>query len=383
VNSASGSIDFFISYTGADTAWAEWIAWTLERDGGYTVCFQLWDFVPGTNYLLKMQEAAARSKHTIAVLSPAYLEANFTGSEWASAFVRDPKGIHRRLIPVMVETCQPDGILAPIVSIRLMGLDEAAAREALLQGVSDKPRSARLPTFPGTTRAPGPEVSISHTEVSPAFPVALHKAAMLHKAPADKTPAAERLTYVPWTPLTTDLPVSWDEAVPSGAGAPAGERLELHLLPVVPNLVQDLRRLPAALLVDAGRDAGLFPASATVITETSKDHVAALLADTAGLCVTGDGRRSGWLTLPFTEESTLPTAIADGVAKLVAITALLRPPLQGRVAFGVAISSVRGTTRILPPRNWLPSRYLASHVQQVAAELAEQFTGGAPGTLKA
>ena len=379
MNSASGSIDFFISYTGANTAWAEWIAWTLERDGGYTVCFQLRDFAPGTNFPLKMHEAAARSKHTIAVLSPAYLEANFTGSEWASAFVRDPKGIRRLLIPVMVETCQPDGILAEIVSIRLMDLDEAGARETLLQGVSDEPRSARLPTFPGTIRTAGPEDYISHTEMSPAFPATLHKAAIPRKAPADKIPAAEPPTRVPWTPLTTDLPVPWDKAVPSGVGVPAGERLQLHLLPVVPNFVQDLRRLPVALLVDAGRDGGLFPASATVTTETSKDHVAALLADTAGLRIAGDGQRSGWLTLPLTEESTLPTAIADGVAKLVAITALLRPPLQGGVAFSVAISSVRGTTRTLPPRNWLPSRYLASHVKQVAAELAEQFIEGALG----
>src|ERR1700733_4196982 len=124
VNSASKGIDFFISYTNADSPWAEWIAWTL-RDGGYAVSFQPWDFVPGTNFPLKMQEAAAHSKRTIAVLSPAYLEANFTGSEWAAAFVRDPKGIHRRLIPVMVETCEPDGLLASIVSIRLMGLNEA------------------------------------------------------------------------------------------------------------------------------------------------------------------------------------------------------------------------------------------------------------------
>ncbi|MGH7505627.1 MAG: toll/interleukin-1 receptor domain-containing protein, partial [Longimicrobiales bacterium] len=26
-------MDFFISYTGADVAWAEWIAWELEKEG--------------------------------------------------------------------------------------------------------------------------------------------------------------------------------------------------------------------------------------------------------------------------------------------------------------------------------------------------------------
>jgi hypothetical protein len=31
--------DFFISYTGVDRAWAEWIAWQLEA-AGYTVVLQ-------------------------------------------------------------------------------------------------------------------------------------------------------------------------------------------------------------------------------------------------------------------------------------------------------------------------------------------------------
>ncbi len=31
--------DFFVSYTSADRAWAEWIAWQLEAEG-YTVIVQ-------------------------------------------------------------------------------------------------------------------------------------------------------------------------------------------------------------------------------------------------------------------------------------------------------------------------------------------------------
>ena len=68
----------------------------------------------------------------------------------------------------------------------------------------------------------------------------------------------------------------------------------------------------------------------------------------------------------------------DGIARLVAVTATLRPALKARVAFSVAIFTARGTTRILPPRGSLPSRYLASHCRQVAAELAEQFIALGP-----
>ena len=48
--------DFFISYNKADRRWAEWIAWQLENTG-YTTVLQDWDFRPGANFLLEMQDA--------------------------------------------------------------------------------------------------------------------------------------------------------------------------------------------------------------------------------------------------------------------------------------------------------------------------------------
>jgi hypothetical protein len=48
--------DFFVSYTGADTAWAEWIAWQLT-EAGYAVTIQAWHFRPGMNFLVLMRQA--------------------------------------------------------------------------------------------------------------------------------------------------------------------------------------------------------------------------------------------------------------------------------------------------------------------------------------
>jgi hypothetical protein len=45
---AAATFDFFVSYTQADKAWAEWIAWELEEHGE-RVLIQAWDFVPGSN----------------------------------------------------------------------------------------------------------------------------------------------------------------------------------------------------------------------------------------------------------------------------------------------------------------------------------------------
>jgi hypothetical protein len=64
--------DFFISYTGADRAWAEWIAWQLEAEG-YQVVVQAWDFTPEQDWAHEMQQALATAQRVVAALSAAYL----------------------------------------------------------------------------------------------------------------------------------------------------------------------------------------------------------------------------------------------------------------------------------------------------------------------
>ena len=83
-------VNFFISYTGVDSAWAEWIAFALEEQG-YTVTVQAWDFRPGSNFAVEMQKAASQMERIIAVLSPDYLKFGFAESGWSAAFARDPK----------------------------------------------------------------------------------------------------------------------------------------------------------------------------------------------------------------------------------------------------------------------------------------------------
>lgn len=142
--------NFFISYSGADRAWAEWIGWVLE-EAGYTVVLQAWDFRPGSNFALEMQEAAAQAERTIAVFSPDFLASRFTAPEWAAAFAKDPTGALGLLLPVRVRDCEPRGLLPQIVYIDLLGLDDRnAARDRLLAGVKrDRAKPAGEPAFPG------------------------------------------------------------------------------------------------------------------------------------------------------------------------------------------------------------------------------------------
>jgi hypothetical protein len=141
--------DFFVSYNRADKQWAEWIAWTLE-EAGMTVVIQAWDFRPGGNFVLDMQRAAVECKRTIAVLSETYLKSAFTQPEWAAAFVGDPQSIDRKLLPVKVKDCKPEGLLAPIVYVDLVGRSAAEAKQLLLDALPERAKPETSPDFPGT-----------------------------------------------------------------------------------------------------------------------------------------------------------------------------------------------------------------------------------------
>ena len=120
--------DFFISYTSADRAWAEWIAWQIE-EAGYQVKIQAWDFSPGGNFVVEMQEATIECERTIAVFSSNYFLSEFGAAKWAAPFRLDPTGKNEKLIPVRIEDCQPPGLLGSLTYIDLVKLDETTARD--------------------------------------------------------------------------------------------------------------------------------------------------------------------------------------------------------------------------------------------------------------
>ena len=144
--------DFFISYTHTDQQWAEWIAMQLET-AGYTLFIQAWDFRPGSNFIAEMDRAAQTTERTILVLSPSYVQSEYTFAEWAARFRRDPKGTHCLLLPIRIQPCNVEGLLGPIVYIDLVGCDEQTAHERLLAGVPrGRVKPARV-SFPVSQQA--------------------------------------------------------------------------------------------------------------------------------------------------------------------------------------------------------------------------------------
>jgi TIR domain len=162
-NDDSLETDFFISYNRTDASWAEWVAAVLEENG-FAVRIQAWDFVPGSNFVLEMNQAAQAASRTIAIVSPDYLNSKFGASEWAAAFAKDPEGSGRQLIPVRVREGQIEGLLKQIVYIDLVGKTESAARLALLNGVSGRrAKPTEQPQFPGI----GPSEQRARTRAFP------------------------------------------------------------------------------------------------------------------------------------------------------------------------------------------------------------------------
>jgi TIR domain len=203
--------DSFISYNQADRQWAEWIAWQLE-EAGYSIIIQAWDFRPGGNFILEMDQAAKESERTIAVLSPEFLNSIFTKPEWAAALVKDPIGKDRKLLPVRVKECQRDGLLAVIGYIDLVGLEEDLAKNALLDGVRlERAKPAQVPTFPGMAER--------IIKAAPRFPEALPP---IWNVPFSQNPnftGREQTLAELYASLFSNQPGAWKQALWGMGGA--------------------------------------------------------------------------------------------------------------------------------------------------------------------
>lgn len=168
--------DFFISYTSVNKEWAEWIAWTLEQSGGYTCILQSWDFVPGQDFMQQMRRAVDASEQIIAILSNDYLESAFAGAELNAAFVKDPLGLKRILIPVRIQKCELGGMLEGRIFIDLVDKEKIIAKRDLLAGIAAarlgrraeiiEPDFPKPPAFPGQANQTSPAFNIPIIEAS-------------------------------------------------------------------------------------------------------------------------------------------------------------------------------------------------------------------------
>ncbi len=150
--------DVFISHSQADQEWVEeWLLPRLEA-AGLTVCIDATCFEPGAPILDEQARAVEQSRKTVLVLSPAYLESQWSQFESLLVQTLDPGAVKRRLIPVLRKPCQISLRLRPLVSIDLTQNDERQL-ERLLRAL-DPGQSATL--------SPVQRLSLVITDASPA-----------------------------------------------------------------------------------------------------------------------------------------------------------------------------------------------------------------------
>ncbi|WP_261558209.1 toll/interleukin-1 receptor domain-containing protein [Frankia tisae] len=145
---ASGAgVDAFVSYTGADEAWAVWVAGVLEAEG-QTVVVRAWDSPAGTNFVTWTNRQMTIAKQTVAICSQAYFASHWCTQEWAGALAGNT------LTPLRVERCAIPPVLDTIAHCDLYGIDETTARRRLMEAVGLARPQRRSGGFPGRPTPP-------------------------------------------------------------------------------------------------------------------------------------------------------------------------------------------------------------------------------------
>lgn len=101
----SSHYDVFISYSHQDQDWVRRELLPLLEKERLRVCIDFRDFRFGAPLLKEMEIAALRSRKTLLILTPAYLESEHAEFESMITHSFDPAARKRSLIPVLLKTC--------------------------------------------------------------------------------------------------------------------------------------------------------------------------------------------------------------------------------------------------------------------------------------
>jgi hypothetical protein len=139
--------DVFISYSNKDSTWVRGTLLPHLEGEGLRVCIDYRDFEPGLPSLVNMENAVERSRKTLIVLTPTWVESEWTAFESLLIQTDDPAGRRARMIPLRLKPCGPPKRIAMLTYVDFTQPSEVEFQLQRLvaviraEPVSDSPRS--------------------------------------------------------------------------------------------------------------------------------------------------------------------------------------------------------------------------------------------------
>jgi hypothetical protein len=99
--------DVFISYSHKDEDWVRSVLLPNLEKQNFKVCIDYRDFIAGKAAIINMQDASEASRHTLLVMTPRWVESEWTLYEGILSRTDDPAGLQRRTLPLLLEKCKP------------------------------------------------------------------------------------------------------------------------------------------------------------------------------------------------------------------------------------------------------------------------------------
>ena len=99
--------DVFISYSHHDKTWVRNELLPRLEKAGLKVCIDYRDFRIGAPIIKEMERAVLTSCHTLAVLTPAYMNSDWADFESLLISTLDPSSQKERFLPLLLESCDP------------------------------------------------------------------------------------------------------------------------------------------------------------------------------------------------------------------------------------------------------------------------------------
>ncbi len=130
--------DVFVSYSHVDSEWVwTWLVPRLKAKR-LTVYTDRDSFDIGVPSLINMENAVAASRHTLLVLTPAYVDSEWAIFEQILTQTQDPIGLRHRTLPVLREPCQLPPRIAMLTYVDLCdGADVEKEFARLVKAIRD------------------------------------------------------------------------------------------------------------------------------------------------------------------------------------------------------------------------------------------------------